>query len=118
MQNFRCCACEAAVKQFGDFELSQSLHKGIKDKWIIKYKGELIKMPNQHSKLLCFLARRLGHIVSNDSIYLELYDFDADACMDNTVKAMVCQIRRMLRERGIPLEIKTHHRRGYSLVKS
>lgn len=117
MENFRCCACDAKVKAFDDFEISQSLHKGIKDKWVMRYKGEILNLPNQHSKFLCFLARRYGNIVSNDAIQLELYDVDADACFDNTIKAMVCQLRRFLRENNIPIEIKTHHRRGYSLAK-
>ena len=76
--------------------------------------GERIPLPPREYRLLEFLARRKGRVVTRTEIEEHIYD-ERVSPMSNVVDSAICNLRRMINVKGQPDIIHTKRGLGYIL---
>lgn len=90
-------------------------YKGVKlylDKGVMDYQEQSIELTKNEFKILCFLFKNAGKIVSRASIIEYLWDNQL-YIDDNALSVYITRIRAKLKEIGLVDFIKTKHRQGY-----
>jgi two-component system, cell cycle response regulator CtrA len=78
--------------------------------------GLAVYFTSQEARLLSFLMRKHGVVVSKEQIWSSMYPAGRDAADPKIVDVMVCKIRKKLRDHGLPQDfISTIWGRGYLL---
>lgn len=71
-----------------------------------------LQLRRSERKALALLRNASGRIVPLDAIATAI---NPDFPSNGHVRVLVCELRRVLREAGAPVEIRTHWGEGYSL---
>lgn len=90
-------------------------YKGVKlylDKGVMDYQEQSIELTKNEFKILCFLFKNAGKIVSRASIIEYLWDNQL-YIDDNALSVYITRIRAKLKEIGLVDFIKTKYRQGY-----
>src|SRR5215813_15517910 len=101
---------DAAVLRFGAFELNASAGE-------LRHQGDLVKLAPQPLKVLDFLARRGGEVVTRNEIRDHVWSGDTFVDFEQGLNFCIRQIREALGDTAdSPRYIETLPRRGYRFL--
>jgi DNA-binding winged helix-turn-helix (wHTH) protein len=96
--------------RFGEFELDTNAGE-------LRRSGTRLRVQPQPFRLLVFLVRRAGSLVTRDEIRQELWTNDTFVDFEQSVNFCVSQIRDVLKDQADrPLYIQTVPKRGYRFI--
>lgn len=84
------------------------------ENFTVKIEGEPIKLHRKEIEILCYLARRKGHLISAAMLLSSLWGAEKEAT-EYTVRQHIYSLRKKLASNGLADLIETVHGSGYRL---
>src|SRR3954469_2069123 len=98
---------KSPVIQVGDMEIDTTQR-------LVRRAGERIELSRREYALLELLAARVGQVVTRESIWESIYEFDSEAD-SNVVDVFIGHLRKKIEREGLPRLIHTRRGHGYVL---
>lgn len=78
----------------------------------VLYDGRQVKLTGMERGILWTIMKAYPRVISHETILLRTHDADSDVYHD-TIRVLVCRLRRKLREAGLPDPVETVWGTGY-----